>query len=132
MIPMKRLFPIALLFVTTAVGASTKESRTAGQATYAGAGCAQCHGANWAGTDNGPDLRTVGKDMPRESIQHQIVHGGGGMPPFADALNDAQLSQLVDFLEAQKKGPKKSRSKGTAAPKPPAETPVKNAGDAGQ
>ncbi len=90
----------------TVVYASTKESRAAGEATYHSAGCEQCHGAVWSGTDRGPDLRGVGKRLKREEVEKQVRTGGGGMPGFGDVLADAQIVQLVDFLEGQKKAPK--------------------------
>ncbi len=99
--------------------AATKESRAAGQATFHTAGCAQCHGEDWSGTDQGPDLHGVGKDLTRDQLTKRIHNGGGGMPPFADALDDGQISQLVDFLEAQKKPLKKSKQT-AAAPAPTA------------
>ena len=117
----------ALLFLSVAAHASTKESRTAGEATYHSAGCQQCHGADWTGTDKGPDLRGVGKRMNRSEITNQIHNGGGGMPPFGEALTDDQITQLVDFLEAQKKAPKGSRH--TPPPPAPVQTPKPKSDD---
>ena len=116
---MKNLALISAFLIATAAHAATKENRAAGQATFHTAGCAQCHGEDWSGTDQGPDLHGVGKDMTRERLTKRIHNGGGGMPPFADALDDGQISQLVDFLEAQKKPLKKAKQT-AAAPAPPA------------
>lgn len=116
---MLRNFLTAALVIScaSAAHASTKESRAAGEATYHSAGCQQCHGADWTGTDRGPDLRGVGKRLHRDELTRQVHDGGGGMPPFADALSDEQIAQLVDFLEAQKKAPKKSKpSKSAVGP----------------
>ncbi|WP_419804567.1 c-type cytochrome [Terriglobus sp.] len=100
--------------------ASDKQSRAAGEATYHSAGCERCHGADWSGTDRGPDLRGIGKRMKRDEIDKQIRAGGGGMPAFGDVLADTQILQLVDFLEAQKKAPKQSKQ---TAPAPQPEKP---------
>lgn len=116
------LLSIPLFAFTLTAHASTKESRTAGEDTYHTAGCQQCHGADWTGTDKGPDLRGVGKRMNHSEIHNQIYAGGGGMPPFGEALTSDQITQLVDFLQAQKKAPKPSKHPTqpapAAAPKP--------------
>lgn len=120
----KAVFGLVLLggmLGATSLQASTKESRAAGEAVYHSAGCEQCHGADWSGTDRGPDLRGVGKRLKREEIDHQIRAGGGGMPAFGDVLLDTQIVQLVDFLEAQKKAvkpPKKGAAPAPDKPKP--------------
>ena len=100
--------------------ASDKESRAAGEATYHSAGCERCHGTDWSGTDRGPDLRGIGKRSRREEIDKQVRAGGGGMPAFGDVLTDAQIVQLVDFLEAQKKAPKPGKQ---PAPPPQPDKP---------
>lgn len=114
----KKFLVIAALVLYPAAHASTKESRTAGEAIYHSAGCQQCHGTDWTGTDRGPDLRGVGKRLHRDELTRQIHEGGGGMPPFADALTTDQITQLVDFLETQKKAPKLAKHADQPAPAP--------------
>ena len=46
-------------------------------------GCEHCHGVDGTGGEEGPSLTTVGKEMSKPDIEHRILHGGGGMPPFA-------------------------------------------------
>ncbi|GAA3748691.1 c-type cytochrome [Terriglobus aquaticus] len=121
-----RLAPVLLcatlcaFVVAPPLHAADKESRAAGEATYHSAGCERCHGADWSGTDRGPDLRGIGKRLKRDEIDRQIRAGGGGMPAFGDVLTDPQIVQLVDFLEAQKKAPKQSKQ---TAPAPPPDKP---------
>ena len=116
--PAGSLLIAAFTLVTAApLHAADKESRLAGEATYHSAGCERCHGADWSGTDRGPDLRGIGKRMKRDEIDRQIRTGGGGMPAFGDVLTDMQIVQLVDFLDAQKKAPKQSKQP-APAPQP--------------
>ncbi len=120
---MRHLVTVLLVLFTTAAHASTKESRAGGQVTFRTAGCAQCHGQDWSGTDDGPDLHGIGKSMDRDQLTKRIRNGGGGMPPFADALSDAQIVQLVDFLEAEKKMPKKPKQAAVKTSSPQAVKP---------
>ena len=113
----------AMAPVAVSLRAADKESRAAGEATYHSAGCERCHGPDWSGTDRGPDLRGIGKRLKREEIDKQIRAGGGGMPAFGDVLADAQIVQLVDFLEAQKKAPKQSKQP-APAPQPDKPKPL--------
>ena len=96
------------LLASPAYGAD-KESRAAGEATYSSAGCVGCHNTDLSGTAKGADLRGIGKRLKRDEIDKQIRQGGGGMPAFGDVLADAQIVQLVDFLQAQKKAPKQDK-----------------------
>lgn len=110
-------FALVALSLSAPLSAADKASRAAGEATYHSAGCERCHGADWSGTDRGPDLRGIGKRSKRDEIDKQIRAGGGGMPAFGDVLTDPQIVQLVDFLEAQKKAPKRSKQP-VPAPQP--------------
>lgn len=107
---------LGTLAVASNLCAADKESRAAGEATYHSAGCERCHGADWSGTDRGPDLRGIGKRSKRDEIDKQIRAGGGGMPAFGDVLTDQQIVQLVDFLEAQKKAPKQKKPADSVVP----------------
>jgi mono/diheme cytochrome c family protein len=99
------------------VEASSKTNRAAGAALYRDKGCMHCHGRDATGTDQGPDLSTVGKRWNRQRIQQQILNGGGGMPPFAEALQPDEVKFLTDFLKAKRKADKSSPA---AAPQKPA------------
>ena len=92
------------------VHASSSDDRAAGAALYHERGCEHCHGADLAGTEKGPSLQKAGKKLHKDAIEHQIAAGGGGMPAFGDSLQPDEVKQLVEFLAAQKKAPKHSKS----------------------
>lgn len=69
-------------------------------------GCEHCHGVDGIGSDKGPSLLTVGKQLNKDAIRKQIHDGGGEMPAFADALQPDEIDRLVNSLAAKKKVPK--------------------------
>ncbi len=73
-------------------------------------GCEHCHGVDGRGGELGPDLSTVGKEMQKPDIEHRILKGGGGMPPFADSLQPDEVTALVEYLHAKKKAPKRNKN----------------------
>jgi mono/diheme cytochrome c family protein len=85
------------------VQAFSKQSREAGAVTFRDKGCEHCHGVDGIGTDRGPDLSGIGKRWKKDRIEQQIRDGGGGMPPFGDALQPDELKALVDYLSAKRK-----------------------------
>jgi mono/diheme cytochrome c family protein len=104
------------LGITPSVHAFSKQTREAGAVTFHDKGCEHCHGVNGIGADRGPDLSTIGKRWKPDRIERQIREGGGGMPPFGDALQPDEVKNLVDFLKAKRKAPKVSVA--PVAPKP--------------
>jgi len=92
--------------------AFSNQTRAAGAAAFHDKGCEHCHGVDGVGTDRGPDLSTIGKRWHKDRIERQIREGGGGMPPFGDALQPDEVKDLVDYLSAKRKALK--------APAPPA------------
>ena len=109
---------VCLILLPLAGHAASKQGKAEGAALYKTSGCEHCHGANLQGSEEGISLQGIGKTSTRDDLTHQIVKGGGGMPPFREALTDEQIARLVDFLESQKKAPKKSKA-ATPAPLPP-------------
>jgi mono/diheme cytochrome c family protein len=103
------IFCIPLL--TPSVHAFSKQTREAGAATFHERGCEHCHGVDGIGTDRGPDLSAIGKRWKKDRIERQIREGGGGMPPFGDALQPDEVKNLVDYLSAKRKA-----NKATVAP----------------
>lgn len=85
------------------VQAFSKRSRQAGAAVFHAKGCEHCHGVDGIGTDRGPDLSGIGKRWKKDRIELQITDGGGGMPPFGDALQPDEVTALVDYLRAKRK-----------------------------
>ena len=123
------LFLILLVVLPWTALAASKADKAAGAALYKTSGCEHCHGANLQGTEEGISLQGIGKTSTRDELTHQIVKGGGGMPPFREALNDEQIATLVDFLESQNKLPKGTKPN-PKPPTPPAAKP--NPDDSGQ
>lgn len=116
---MRSPFPAAALLLVTAIAhADSNKGRADGEAVYRTFGCVQCHGADLAGTEKGPDLRGVGKTH-RFDIYQQVKSGGGGMPAFGDVIDEQQLIHVVEFLKAQTKVPKKPKN-APATPTAPA------------
>jgi len=103
------LMPVSgSLGIATPVHAFSRQTRVAGAVTFHDKGCEHCHGVDGIGTDRGPDLSTVGKRWKKDRIEKQIREGGGGMPPFGDALQQDEVKDLVDYLSAKRKAPKTS------------------------
>jgi mono/diheme cytochrome c family protein len=107
---------------TPPVQAFSKQSRHAGAQTFHDKGCEHCHGVDGVGTDRGPELLDIGKRWKKDHIELQIRDGGGGMPPFGQALQADEVKDLVDFLSAKRKAAKKKRPEPPPiAPKPPSD-----------
>ena len=98
------------LITAPPVHAFSKQTREAGAVTYHDKGCEHCHGVDGVGTDRGPDLSTIGKRWKSDRLEKQIRDGGGGMPPFGDALQPDEVKNLVDFLKAKRKAPKTAKT----------------------
>ncbi len=94
-----------LLVRPSPVGANADQKRL-GATLFHERGCEHCHGVNGIGGEEGPDLSTVGKQMKKPDLEHRILKGGGGMPPFADALQPDEVAALVEYLSIKKKAPK--------------------------
>ena len=97
--------------------AASKATRERGAVVFHQKGCEHCHGADFAGTERGPNLQGVGRFLKKPQIEQQIRQGGKEMPAFGDALNDEEVEQLVAFLSAQKKkGAKPVKAEGVQGP----------------
>lgn len=97
------------------------DNKAAGAEVFSTSGCAHCHGVNGEGTEKGPNLHNLRRKTTAEKIREQIVHGGGAMPAFGEALQPEQITQLVEFLRAKKwTTPPQPKPDGAA---PPASTP---------
>jgi mono/diheme cytochrome c family protein len=83
-------------------GANANSDKLAGAALYRDKGCARCHGAHGEGTLKAPALVNIRKNKmwTPAKISHQIMNGGQNMPPFSDALSDAEVAQIVLFLRS--------------------------------
>jgi len=102
----------------TLAASKTEADEKAGAALFVDKGCTFCHGVGGAGTGKAPSLVDLRKDKawPEDKIKNQILNGGQKMPPFADSLTDAEVSQLIAYLLA-----KHRPAPPTAASNPPAQ-----------
>ena len=97
------LLLIAGIFPYPVLAADSKAEAMAGAILFRDKGCAHCHGANGEGTQKAPALANIRKNKfwTSAKITEQIQNGGQKMPPFSDALTDAQTAQVVTFLRAK-------------------------------
>ena len=80
--------------------------KTQGAALFASKGCSHCHGeSGFGGSDSGPDLSHVRKELKAPEIAQQIHDGGNNMPPFGDALTTDEIASLVEYLRSKRKPP---------------------------
>jgi cytochrome c551 len=91
---------------TTTGGTTTSGGAAAGDAQSKSlftANCAGCHTFAAAGSSGtvGPDLDQSTKNLA--AIEQQIRRGGGGMPPFAGTLTDAQIKALAKWIADNRK-----------------------------
>ena len=94
---------LAGMFAAPALAAHKKADEMAGAILFHDAGCARCHGPRGEGTRKAPALLNIRKNKlwTPAKITEQIQNGGQKMPPFSDALTDAQTAQVVTFLRAK-------------------------------
>ena len=93
------------------------DNKMSGAMLFHEKGCEHCHGVDGVGGDLGPNLSTVGKRLDKQRIEHQIRAGGAAMPAFGDVLQPEEIKDLVDFLHAKRKAPKR-QAPPTGAPSP--------------
>jgi mono/diheme cytochrome c family protein len=93
---------------TMVVQAYSKGNKKSGALLFHEKGCEHCHGANGQGGELGPDLTLVGKRKSKAQIEHQIHDGGAAMPAFGEVLQPDEIQDLVEFLHAKRKAPKKT------------------------
>jgi quinoprotein glucose dehydrogenase len=60
--------------------------------------CQVCHGADRAGTADGPSLVGIQIRLTAQSIRNTIVNGGGGRMPAFNQLSPSEVDALVQFL----------------------------------
>lgn len=57
--------------------------------------CVPCHGSNGEGSDIAPSLKAAGFSA---LIEPKVSEGGGGMPVFADLLDEQQIQAVSDYV----------------------------------
>lgn len=116
------ILALALLAATSAqllLAADKKADEMAGGILFRDQDCGHCHIVNGVGGKKGPDLTKIDSDKAwtAAKMTNQILNGGQKMPPFSDALTDAQIAQIVAYL--------RSKHRPVAPPKaPPAPAPA--------
>lgn len=60
--------------------------------------CGVCHTLADAGTkgQNGPNLDDLKPDVG--TVAHQVINGGGGMPPFQGRLSQQQIDAVAAYV----------------------------------
>ncbi|MDQ3459516.1 MAG: superoxide dismutase family protein [Deinococcota bacterium] len=67
-----------------------------GEQVYAQS-CAACHGRSGTGGRDYPRLAGNRDLADTQHVAHQIIHGGGGMPPFGH-LSDEQIAAVATYI----------------------------------
>jgi len=67
-------------------------------------GCRSCHALGGIGGESGPDLTYVGDRYDSATLVQTILRGRNRMPAFAGSMSDDELSGLVSFLKALRRG----------------------------
>jgi mono/diheme cytochrome c family protein len=97
---------ILLWFGSFALGAS-RSQRERGAAIFAASGCLHCHTIRNVGGHKGPNLSGVGRTLTEAQIREQILRGGKEMPPFAEDIEPAEITDLVAYLRSCREKPKR-------------------------
>ncbi|HEX4304678.1 MAG TPA: cytochrome c [Solirubrobacterales bacterium] len=82
------------------VADESPSSESGGQAVFTST-CAACHTLKAAGAEGtvGPNLDEL---MPEKAlVEHQVINGGGGMPPFKGVLSDEQVKEVAEYVSTE-------------------------------
>jgi mono/diheme cytochrome c family protein len=102
-----------------AAGSRKSEMKAQGAALFADKGCSHCHGAaGFGGSDSGPDLSQVRKELKPAEIAQQIHDGGKNMPAFGDSLSSDEIAELVQYLRSRRKPPPGFQRRAITPPAP--------------
>jgi mono/diheme cytochrome c family protein len=83
--------------VTSQSGAVAQARSENGERLFDQAGCAGCHG-NQGGGGVGPPLAGNFALSNQQYVLTQVLFGGGGMPAFADRLNDQEIADVASYV----------------------------------
>lgn len=98
---MKSALALVMLIACPLAGfAFSGSQRARGAQVFAESGCTQCHSIRNTGGSRGPDLSNVGRRLTEDQLRRQIVNGGKVMPAFGDALQAADLTDLISYLRS--------------------------------
>jgi mono/diheme cytochrome c family protein len=84
----------------TSPSGSSQGNAQAGKAVFSSAGCSGCHTLKAAGATGtvGPNLDQLKPSFA--TVQHQVIHGGAVMPPFAGQLTPKQIADVAAFVSS--------------------------------
>jgi mono/diheme cytochrome c family protein len=85
---------------TTAQPPAAAGNAAAGKAVFA-ANCSPCHGATGHGGGGGPDLTSIPSAKDPAVVKHQVINGGGGMPPFGGTLSPKEIDDVTAYVTQQ-------------------------------
>jgi mono/diheme cytochrome c family protein len=94
------------LAMSSCGGSKSSASSSPGAAVFESAGCGSCHTLAEAGAKGevGPNLDALKPDAA--TVQHQVIFGGNGMPPFGKRLTRQQIAAVAKFVsDASRKAP---------------------------
>lgn len=79
-------------------GGSASGDAVAGKKVFTSAGCSGCHTLKDAGSTGnvGPNLDNL--KPAQDVVRNQVIHGGGGMPPFKGQLSDKQIDDVAAYV----------------------------------
>jgi cytochrome c553 len=89
---------------TETAPAEPEGDAAAGEAVFASAGCGGCHTLAAAGSSGsvGPNLDEAKPD--HALVVERVTNGKGGMPSFADQLDEKQIQDVAAYVVASTEG----------------------------
>jgi mono/diheme cytochrome c family protein len=75
-------------------------TESGGEAVFSST-CAACHTLKAAGAEGtvGPNLDEL--KPAKALVEHQVINGGGGMPPFKGVLSQEQVEEVAEFVSTE-------------------------------
>jgi mono/diheme cytochrome c family protein len=75
-------------------------TESGGEAVFSST-CAACHTLKAAGAEGtvGPNLDEL--KPAKALVEHQVINGGGGMPPFKGVLSPEQIEEVAEFVSTE-------------------------------
>jgi ubiquinol-cytochrome c reductase cytochrome b subunit len=78
-------------------------SALAGATVFTDKACHSCHRIDGSGGERGPDLSGIGARLSRDQLTARILNGATNMPAYAGNITPTELTNVVDFLAAQRR-----------------------------
>jgi mono/diheme cytochrome c family protein len=85
---------------TTDETTTDDDGEAAGRDIFA-ANCGSCHALSDAGTSGTVGPALDGNGLSSDQIAEQVRNGGGGMPAFADTLDDDEIEAVAEYVAGQ-------------------------------